>query len=60
MKRYPLFLLSLASSSPLLAHPGHGTIPFGGTWYLLTPVALLAIVGLTGYRRYLAKKDNDD
>ena len=60
MKRYPLFPLFLLPSSPLLAHPGHGTIPFGESWFALAPIALLTIIGLAGYRRYLANRNKDD
>ena len=60
MKIYPLFPLFLLPGSTLLAHPGHGTIPFGEAWFSLAPAALLVIVGLAGYRRYLAKRNDDD
>jgi hypothetical protein len=60
MNRYLPIPLLLLSSSSLVAHPGHGTIPAGDVWFWLTPVALLTLVGLLGYRRYLANRNHDD
>jgi hypothetical protein len=58
--RYSLLLLLPLWSSPILAHPGHGTMPSGEAWLALVPLALIAAAGLLGYRRYLASKDDED
>ena len=63
MKNY-LATALLSTWSPLaLAHPGHGTLPFGDPWQLLVTAVLTAIaivIGYQGYRSYRARKRDDD
>ena len=59
MKKYSLFPLLLLISSPLVAHPGHGSMPLGDVWFVLGATVVLAIAGLIGYRRYLEEKKDD-
>ena len=59
MKKH-LLLVPLLFSSPLLAHPGHGSMPLGEAWLELGAAALLALAGLLAYRSYVASKSDDD
>lgn len=63
MKRYLAATLLSAWSPLVLAHPGHGTIPFGEPWQLLVAAILAAVagvIGYQGYQNYQARKRDDD